>query len=433
MFELRRAERTQLFDLTFSYERNDHLLRFGQATAHAVKSSNNHEQTPLAIHLRTNAYETESRLHYIYNEGYFQHDEIAPLAERLQHVIEQGLANPHLPVHGFSLIGKTDTLQMQAWNAGQPPFANDLTIHQQFEARAAERPDAVALMFEEQTLSYGELNARANQVAHRLLALGVRPDDRVAICVERGPAMIIGLLGILKAGAGYVPLDPAYPLERLVYTLGDSAPVALLSQQSVQPALPVSDVPLIYLDDVDLQGERACNPQVSVRPSDLAYVIYTSGSTGLPKGVMVEHRNVARLFSATQDWFGFNEQDVWALFHSFAFDFSVWEIWGALLHGGRLLIVPQLVSRSPDDFHDLLCSAGVTVLNQTPSAFRQLIAAQGDKEQAHSLRQVIFGGEALETAMLAVVCPQSKRLNTTGKYVWHHRNHGACDLLPVTA
>ncbi|RML34065.1 Syringopeptin synthetase A [Pseudomonas syringae pv. atrofaciens] len=400
LLELRRAERTQLFDLTFSYERNDHLLRFGQATAHAVKSSNNHEQTPLAIHLRTNAYETESRLHYIYNEGYFQHDEIAPLAERLQHVIEQGLANPHLPVHGFSLIGKTDTLQMQAWNAGQPPFANDLTIHQQFETRAAERPDAVALMFEEQTLSYGELNARANQVAHRLLSLGVRPDDRVAICVERGPAMIIGLLGILKAGAGYVPLDPAYPLERLAYTLGDSAPVALLSQQSVQPALPVSDMPLIYLDDVDLQDERACNPQVTVKPSDLAYVIYTSGSTGLPKGVMVEHRNVARLFSATRDRFGFNEQDIWALFHSFAFDFSVWEIWGALLHGGRLLIVPQLVSRSPEDFHDLLCSAGVTVLNQTPSAFRQLIAAQGDKGQAHSLRQVIFGGEALETAML---------------------------------
>ncbi|WP_032705415.1 AMP-binding protein, partial [Pseudomonas syringae] len=125
-------------------------------------------------------------------------------------------------------------------------------------------------------LSYGELNARANQVAHRLLSLGVRPDDRVAICVERGPAMIIGLLGILKAGAGYVPLDPAYPLERLAYTLGDSAPVALLSQQSVQPALPVSDMPLIYLDDVDLQDERACNPQVTVKPSDLAYVIYTS-------------------------------------------------------------------------------------------------------------------------------------------------------------
>ncbi|MCF8984006.1 syringopeptin non-ribosomal peptide synthetase SypA [Pseudomonas syringae] len=400
LLELRRAERTQLFDLTFSYERQNQLLRFGQASARAFKCSNNHEQTPLAIHLRSNACDTESRLHYIYNEAYFQHDEIVPLAQRLQQVTEQGLANDQLPVHEFSLISKTDTLQIQTWNAGQPHSAEYLTIHQQFEARAAARPDAVALMFEAQTLSYGELNARANQVAHRLLAQGVRPDDRVAICVERGPAMIIGLLGILKSGAGYVPLDPAYPLERLAYTLGDSAPVALLSQQSVQQALPVSDVPLIYLDDVDLKDERACNPQVAVKPSDLAYVIYTSGSTGLPKGVMVEHRNVARLFSATQDWFGFNEQDVWALFHSFAFDFSVWEIWGALLHGGRLLIVPQLVSRSPEDFHELLCSAGVTVLNQTPSAFRQLIAAQGEKEQAHSLRQVIFGGEALDTAML---------------------------------
>ncbi|WP_032623359.1 AMP-binding protein, partial [Pseudomonas syringae] len=130
------------------------------------------------------------------------------------------------------------------------------------------------------------------------------------------------------------------------------------------------------------------------------YVIYTSGSTGLPKGVMVEHRNVARLFSATQSWFGFNEQDVWALFHSFAFDFSVWEIWGALLHGGRLLIVPQLISRSPQDCYALLCNAEVTVLNQTPSAFRQLLNAQGESDQRHSLRQLIFGGEALDTGML---------------------------------
>ncbi|WP_248807450.1 amino acid adenylation domain-containing protein, partial [Pseudomonas sp. MWU13-2100] len=246
-----------------------------------------------------------------------------------------------------------------------------------------------------------ELNARANQVAHRLLALGVRPDDRVAICVDRGPAMIIGLLGILKAGAGYVPLDPAYPRERLAYTLGDSAPVALLSQHSVQEALPALQVPVINLDDADLRDESVRNPQVpGLTVENLAYVIYTSGSTGLPKGVMVEHRNVARLFSATEDWFGFGERDVWALFHSFAFDFSVWEIWGALLHGGRLLIVPQLVSRSPEDCYALLCNAGVTVLNQTPSAFRQLIAAQGENGQPHSLRQVIFGGEALDTALL---------------------------------
>ncbi|WP_370661175.1 syringopeptin non-ribosomal peptide synthetase SypB [Pseudomonas fragariae (ex Marin et al. 2024)] len=308
---------------------------------------------------------------------------------------------PQTPLHAISILPrKARTQLLEQWNEPGQHYANETPIHQQFEAHAAERPDAVALVFEAQTLSYGELNARANQVAHRLLALGVRADDRVAICVERGPAMIIGLLGILKSGAGYVPLDPAYPPERLAYTLGDSTPVALLSQQSVQQALPVSQVPVIYLDDAGLQDESVDNPQISVKPDDLAYVIYTSGSTGLPKGVMVEHRNVARLFSATEDWFGFNEQDVWALFHSFAFDFSVWEIWGALLHGGRLLIVPQLVSRSPEDFYTLLCSTAVTVLNQTPSAFRQLITAQGENDQAHSLRQVIFGGEALETAML---------------------------------
>ncbi|RML31990.1 Syringopeptin synthetase B, partial [Pseudomonas syringae pv. atrofaciens] len=308
---------------------------------------------------------------------------------------------PQTPLHSISILPLSERTQLlEHWNPSGKTYAHETPIHRQFEARAAERPDAVALMFEAQTLSYGELNARANQVAHRLLALGVRPDDRVAICVERGPAMIIGVLGILKSGAGYVPLDPAYPLERLAYILGDSTPVALLSQRSVQQALPVCEVPLIYLDDADLQDESVRNLQVPVKPADLAYVIYTSGSTGLPKGVMVEHRNVARLFSATQDWFGFNEQDVGALFHSFAFDFSVWEIWGALLHGGRLLIVPQLISRSPEDCYDLLCSAGVTVLNQTPSAFRQLIAAQGKSERAHSLRQVIFGGEALETAML---------------------------------
>ncbi|SEI20494.1 amino acid adenylation domain-containing protein [Pseudomonas asplenii] len=401
LLELRRTNRLQLFDLTFSYEPHNYLIQFGQSNARVFKSSNDHEQTPLAIHLRTNLYDNESRLHYIYNEAYFQADEIEPMAERLQHVLDQGLANQQLPVRAFSVLNARDASQLQTWNAGQQQFAQAQTIHQQFEARAAERPEAVALVYQDESLTYGELNARANQVAHRLLALGVRPDDRVAICVERGLAMIVGLLGILKSGAGYVPLDPAYPRERLAYTLDDSAPVALLSQHAVREALPSVDLPLINLDDSDLQDESVQNPQVpGLTPASLAYVIYTSGSTGLPKGVMVEHRNVARLFSATDHWFGFNAQDTWALFHSFAFDFSVWEIWGALLHGGRLLIVPQLVSRSPQDCYALLCSAGVTVLNQTPSAFRQLIAAQGEKGQAHALRQVIFGGEALDTAML---------------------------------
>ncbi|SMQ23000.1 arthrofactin-type cyclic lipopeptide synthetase B [Pseudomonas helmanticensis] len=280
-------------------------------------------------------------------------------------------------------------------------FPETPLIHQQFEAHAQAWPDATALIFEGQTLSYGELNRRANQVAHHLLALNIRPDDRVAICVERGPQMIIGLLGVLKAGAGYVPIDPAYPLDRITFTMQDSVPVAVLMQAATRDRLADLDVPQIDLDSGQLKAELDSNPQTpELTPAHLAYVIYTSGSTGLPKGVMVEHRNVARLFSATHDGFQFNQQDTWALFHSFAFDFSVWEIWGALAFGGQLLLVPQAVSRAPDDCYALLCQTGVTVLNQTPSAFRQLIAAQGRSQLQHSLREVIFGGEALEPGLL---------------------------------
>ncbi|WP_231421813.1 non-ribosomal peptide synthetase [Pseudomonas sp. Leaf59] len=304
---------------------------------------------------------------------------------------------PDMPLCGLNILPDTERQHLlHTLNHSPTSYADTALIHQQVEAHAAAHPDAIALRYDQQRVTYRQLNERANQVAHRLLAQGIRADDRVAICVERGAEMIIGLLGILKAGAGYVPIDPAYPQERIAYTLADSAPLAVLVQANTRHR--VGDLAQIDLND--LRGESIVNPRVPLSPANLAYVIYTSGSTGLPKGVMIEHRQVARLFSATEHWFGFNHTDVWALFHSFAFDFSVWEIWGALMHGGQLLIVPQLVSRSPDACYALLCEAGVSILNQTPSAFRQLIAAQGHSSEAHSLRQVIFGGEALEPGML---------------------------------
>ena len=302
---------------------------------------------------------------------------------------------PDQPLSGLTILPETERHHLlHSLNQSPTHYADTALIHQHVETHAAAQPEAIALRFNNQRLTYRQLNERANQVAHRLLAQGVRADDRVAICVERGPEMIIGLLGILKAGAGYVPIDPAYPLERIAYTLADSEPLAVLVQANTRHL--VGDLAQIDLNS--LRGESIVNPRIQLSPANLAYVIYTSGSTGLPKGVMIEHRQVARLFTATHHWFGFNRNDVWALFHSFAFDFSVWEIWGALMHGGQLLIVPQLVSRSPDECYALICDAGVSILNQTPSAFRQLIAAQST--QSHSLRQVIFGGEALEPGML---------------------------------
>ena len=321
--------------------------------------------------------------------GYL-HTALDSLAEALEH-------RPDTPLDSLAILTNDQRQHLlHSFNHSPQTYADTPLIHQQIEAHAAAHPDAIALRFEQQRLTYRQLNERANQVAHRLLAQGVCADDRVAICVERGPEMIIGLLGILKAGAGYVPVDPAYPRERIAYTLQDSAPLAVLVQANTRHLVGA----LAQIDLNGLRDESIVNPRLDLSPANLAYVIYTSGSTGQPKGVMIEHRQVARLFSATGHWFGFNRNDVWALFHSFAFDFSVWEIWGALTHGGQLLIVPQLVSRAPDECYALLCDAGVSILNQTPSAFRQLIAAQQHNPQAHSLRQVIFGGEALEPGML---------------------------------
>ncbi|NVZ73235.1 amino acid adenylation domain-containing protein, partial [Pseudomonas costantinii] len=190
------------------------------------------------------------------------------------------------------------------------------------------------------------------------------------------------------------------PEDRLAYMIQDSGIQLLLSQASLAGKLPVPPGVQTLLLDADVSAFADSDPQVSMQPSNLAYVIYTSGSTGKPKGTLLPHSNILRLFAATDAWFGFGEQDVWSLFHSYAFDFSVWEIFGALLHGGELLIVPYDVSRSPQDFLELLCDSGVTVLNQTPSAFKQLMHAACADSRSNALRHVVFGGEALDVKSL---------------------------------
>ncbi|MBB1062176.1 non-ribosomal peptide synthetase, partial [Marilutibacter spongiae] len=276
-------------------------------------------------------------------------------------------------------------------------------VHERFQAQARAHPDAIALAHGDERMSYGELNRRANRVAHRLRRSGVGADDRVGLCVERGFEMLIGVIGILKAGAGYVPLDPAYPAERLAFMLQDCRPKAVLTQAGLLASGVLPDTgatEVVSLDDAGLAGEADTDPaDVRVDDASLAYVIYTSGSTGKPKGVMVEHRQLNRLFASTRETFGFDHEDVWTLFHSFAFDFSVWEMWGALLHGGRLVIVPAPLARDPEGMWGLLEREGVTVLNQTPSAFRALQAAQ-PPDTSHRLRAVVFGGEALELSSL---------------------------------
>ncbi len=304
-----------------------------------------------------------------------------------------------LPLH--SAVEREATLAQ--WNPSVQDFPSQACLHQLIEAQAERAPEAIAVSYLEQSLSYGELNRRANRLAHQLISQGVGPEVRVGLAVERSLEMLLGLLAVLKAGGAYVPLDPSYPEERLAYMIGDSGIGLLLTQAHLVERLPLPDSVRCLLIEQDLQGSSESNPQVAMSPDNLAYVIYTSGSTGQPKGTLLAHHNVLRLFAATDSWFGFGPQDVWSLFHSFAFDFSVWEIFGALLYGGKLVVVPYDVSRSPQAFHALLCREGVSVLNQTPSAFKQLQQVACAPEHRHTqwqLRHVVFGGEALEVKSL---------------------------------
>ncbi|MEL5306740.1 amino acid adenylation domain-containing protein [Serratia nevei] len=301
----------------------------------------------------------------------------------------------------LSLVSEEERAQLlQGLNHTVASHSPTACLHRLFEAQVKRTPEAIAVTYGDDSLTYAELNTQANRWAHRLVQLGVQPDSLVALCAGRGLPMLVGLLGILKAGGAYVPLDPAYSGERLQYILADSAPVLLLADELGRQALGDCEVPVLALEQ-PLTGESGDLQDVGVRPAHLAYVIYTSGSTGKPKGVMVEHRQVARLFSATNAWFNFSAADRWCLFHSFSFDFSVWEIWGAWLYGGQLFIVPQAIARSAPDFYHFVCRSGITVLNQTPSAFKAFIQAQAHSEARQQLREIVFGGEMLKPCDLA--------------------------------
>jgi len=271
-------------------------------------------------------------------------------------------------------------------------------LWQIFDEVAAQHADRTAVTFGHQQISYRELQAQASQLAGRLRSMGVGPDLLVGVFLERSARAIVALIAILKAGGAYLPLDPAYPSERIGMILDDARPTVVLTEEHLLDRLPPHNAHAVCLDRETSAGSFSEDIAFASGASleDLAYVIYTSGSTGKPKGVMVTQANVSRLLSSTAKWFCFNEKDVWTFFHSLAFDFSVWEIWGCLLHGGRLVIVPFSVSRSPEDFHELLAREQVTVLNQTPSAFYQLMKVdQARRSPELALRTVLFGGEAL--------------------------------------
>lgn len=283
----------------------------------------------------------------------------------------------------------------------------DKTIIEIFEDQAVKTPENVAVIFENIKLTYKQLNEKANQLGNYLRQnYHIQPDDLISIQLERSEEMIISILAILKSGAAYVPIDPEYPQERIKYIEQDILAKATIDRN--------------FLNNFHAESENYSKDNLSVlyRPESLAYIIYTSGTTGTPKGVMIENRNVVQLFFSDNNLFDFNENDTWSMFHYYGFDFSVWEMYGALLFGGQLVIVSKHIAQSAVEFLDLLETHKVTVLNQTPSAFYNLIS----HEEKHgleklSLRYIIFGGEALQPSKLSSwkkLYPEVKLINMYG-------------------
>ncbi|WJM95380.1 non-ribosomal peptide synthase/polyketide synthase [Pseudomonas defluvii] len=387
-----------LFQVLFNHQRRDiaglaqrsglgfERLELTERSAQFDLVLDTEENTDGVVHVRL-----------LYAAERFEHSTIERLGAHWLQVLKQLVAGSDTALGGVQLNSANERQQLAQWSAVQQHFPAFVPVSSRIAAQAALRPDAVAIRHQGVSLCYAELEQRANQLAHRLIRLGVGTDVLVGVALPRSAELIVALLAVLKAGGAYVPLDQDYPVERLAYMVEDSGLQQVISLSSLDLPLPVQ---VLALDTLDLSAESSSAPQVTIDPEQLAYVIYTSGSTGQPKGAQLTQRNVERLFQATQGEFGFNQDDVWTLFHSYAFDFSVWEIFGALVHGGTLVIVPYFTSRSPEDFLALLVEEGVTVLNQTPSAFRQLIPLAQKNTAPLSLRYVIFGGEALELESL---------------------------------
>jgi len=353
--------------------------------------------------LEVNAWEMPEGLHFnvFYSADLFDESTIVRMMSHFKVLLLSVTADPKRKVSEISIMAEEEQYRIvREWNAPYTHHSKGPCLHRLFEAKAEAAPDVIAIVCDGHYISYGELNRRANLIANELIRMGAGPEIPVGLCLERSPLMITGILAILKSGGAYLPLDPSYPQERLRFMISDSMVKILVAERSTACLLRDISIPhLITIDDENPACDLDGNIESAAATENLAYIIYTSGSTGRPKGALITHQNVTRLFSAAESLFSFSEGDVWSCFHSCAFDFSVWEIWGALLHGGRVVIAPHLTTRDPARFCQLLEEEQVTVLSQVPSAFTSLVNL-GRKRLIKSLRYVVFGGECLEVERL---------------------------------
>ena len=398
----RNAGRPPLVEIAFNVDRDPSTVEFADVTF----SCERNPKRALHFDVFLNFVEGPRGMYVEcdYNTALFDPPTLHRWLRHYETLLESIVANPGTELARLPILTEEERKELTEGNPAEPDQSPRQTLVSWFESQVEKTPDAPALTFERQTLTYRELNRLSNRVAHCLNRMGVEPETLVGLFVDRSVETAVGILGILKAGGAYLPIDPIYPADRVAFMLEDTQAPILLTQSALAGQLPRHNAKVVCFDSDGelLSSQSDTNPLSAARPETAAYVIYTSGSTGKPKGTVVTHHNVVRLMRSTEAWYGFNDSDVWTFFHSHAFDFSVWELWGALLYGGRIVMLPYLLSRSPEEFYELLVAEKVTVLNQTPSAFRQLVQAEArlGPNPGLALRYIIFGGEALEMSSL---------------------------------
>ena len=379
--------RTALFDVLFQYEESPlkHLRAEG-LDVEIIETNRGWGKYDLNMLIQSVDGESFSGV-LVYNSLYYDVSTISRLIGHYKVILNDIPGRLHQPVSSLTILSEEERRQLLiGWNDTQASYPGDTAIHKLFEQEAAKMPHRAAVVFEDLVLTYGELNHQANVLARHLKNdRGVRCTDLVGIMLERSEKMITGLLGILKAGAAYIPIDPQYPRKRVDYILEDSQCRVLVT------AVPDACTAL----EGNLKNENS--------PGDTAYVIYTSGTTGRPKGCMISHRNVVRLLRNDKQPFHFDGNDTWIMAHSFCFDFSVWEMYGALLNGGKLIVPSWKTVRDVTAFHAVVKKHKVSVLNQTPGAFYRFIEEEKKSQLNHldsHLRMVILGGDKLEPGYL---------------------------------
>jgi len=410
-------ERSQLFDVNLSYESHDNTMSFNGIKGQLIPLLHNYEQTPLTIFVRDFHTEHDVEFNFVFNCAYFNTEDVKALQARFVTILEAVLQDSSAPMHTLPVMTETEKNQLIAWNDTTTDYPQDKTIVDLFEQQVEQTPNHIAVVFEDEILTYQQLNTKANQLAHYLIQLKQQtplPDNPlIAIAVDRSTEMVIGLLGILKAGGAYVPIDPSYPTARIEHMLADSAAPIVLTQSILKAQLPLDGLmhacQAICLDEMQCDAQPTENLDISGKVNDLAYIIYTSGSTGKPKGVMVEHTGLVNLALAQINGFALSEASHLLQFASISFDASVSEVVTTLLTGATLHVAPKAKLLETSDLVVFMAAQQISHVTFPPSFLQQL-----PPQLPSTLKTIAVAGEACPQALLSQWASQVHLVNAYG-------------------